>query len=153
MGDSLTSDTFRVGQFVHAITPYGAGKVCRVLALTPAMVAARDIIRQSVLTFSRSDGIEQDGDGRLVSRIDFAGALPDDVIDVLAGLDERFRLGLEETRARLSHGEKSALLHMCEAAEARPVSAEAGRAAGRGKAHDYAENILRAFMIDQPAGR
>lgn len=107
MADRMSAlASLAAGDIFHAQANDGASLVCLVTSVTDVAINARTVTTQYCLSFDRQAGIANWGDG--ICFIDSMAPLPAEILDVLLGLDQRYRLGV--SCPKLSASEIQALL-------------------------------------------
>ena len=90
-----------VGDAFHATGPTGASLICLTVSVTETTIQARRVTTQEALEFDRQTGIEKCDDGR-VSRIDSVAPLPQAVLNVILGIDRKYRLLQDPEQGKLT---------------------------------------------------
>jgi hypothetical protein len=96
-----------VGDVFHATDPKGASLICLTVAVTEATIQARRVTTQEHLEFDQQTGIEECGDKP--SKIDSVAPLPFAVLNVILGIDRKYRLLQDPEQGILTDGEIRAL--------------------------------------------
>lgn len=78
-----------VGDIFHASAINHASFICLTLQVRERTIFARRVTTQSVHEFDRATGIEGPGHSPLI--IDSIAALPDDIREIMLGLDRKYR--------------------------------------------------------------
>jgi hypothetical protein len=99
-----------VGDVFHATGPKGASLICLTVSVTEAAIQARRVTTQEYFEFDRQTGIEKCDDGP-VSRIDSVAPLPLAVLNVILGIDRKYRLECDPERHKLIDAEIKALMY------------------------------------------
>ena len=99
-----------VGDIFHGESTSGASLICLVTSVTEETIMARTMTTQLSFQFDRRTGIAQWGAELNLCSIDSTAPLPMEIHNVLLGLDQRYRLGQEPERFRLTDAEKRALV-------------------------------------------
>jgi hypothetical protein len=100
-----------VGDVFHASSrPDGPSLICLTVSVTETTIQARRITTQEDLEFDRQTGAEKCDDGR-VSRIDSVAPLPLAVLNVILGIDRKYRLLQDPEQAKLTDAEIKALMY------------------------------------------
>jgi hypothetical protein len=97
-----------VGDVFHATGPTGASLICLTASVTETTVQARRVTTQEALEFDRQTGLEYCDDGR-ASRIDSVAPLPQAVLNIILGIDRKYRLLQDPEQAKLTDAEIRAL--------------------------------------------
>lgn len=99
-----------VGDVFHARSPRGAYLICLTVSVTETTIQARRVTTQEYFEFDRQTGIEKCADGP-VSRIDSVAPLPLAVLNVILGIDRKYRLECDPERHKLTDAEIKALVY------------------------------------------
>jgi hypothetical protein len=92
----------------HATGSAGASLICLTIAVTEISIKARRVTTQEALEFDRQTGLENCDDGR-ASRIDSVAPLPQAVLNIILGIDRKYRLLQDPEQAKLTDAEIRAL--------------------------------------------
>jgi hypothetical protein len=95
------------GDVFHATGSTGASLICLVVSITETTIGARRVTTQEHLEFDRQTGVEKCNDRP--SRIDSVAPLPLDVLNVILGLDRKYRLLQDPEQGKLTDAEVRAL--------------------------------------------
>src|SRR4051794_1131548 len=95
------------GDVFHATGATGASLLCLTVAITETTIQARRITTQEFLEFDRQTGFEKSDDKP--GRIDSVAPLPLDVLNIVLGLDRRYRLLQDPKQGKLTDPEIRAL--------------------------------------------
>jgi hypothetical protein len=99
-----------VGDVFHASSAKGASLICLAVSISEAAIEARRVTTQEDLEFDRETGIEKCDDGP-VSRIDSVAPLPLAVLNVILGIDRKYRLLQDPEQGKLTDAEIKALMY------------------------------------------
>jgi hypothetical protein len=99
-----------VGDVFHARRPNGPSLICLTVSVTEAVIQARRVTTQESFEFDRQTGVEKCDDQR-ESRIDSVAPLPVAVLNVILGIDRKFRLEQDPERHKLTDAEIKALMY------------------------------------------
>ena len=99
-----------VGDPFHAEVPNGAKLICLAVSVTEATIQARRVTTQESIEFDRQTGVEICGDPPNC-RIDSVAPLPDDLLNVILGIDGKYRLEQDLERLKLTDAEIKALVY------------------------------------------
>src|ERR1051326_8424505 len=119
-----------VGYIFHGRPNGTSSFICLTLQVREKSIFARRITTQSVHEFDRSTGVEKVDNNPVV--IDSVAPLPDDIRDLLLGLDEKYREGeyhraeepdweMPADKAKLTKNEIRALLFVSKHYEKNPI--------------------------------
>jgi hypothetical protein len=100
-----------VGDIFHASSPNGASLICLTVSITEETIQARRVTTQEYFVFDRQTGVERSEHERLC-RIDSVAPLPLDVLNVILGMDRKFRLEQDPERSKLTDAEKKAMMYV-----------------------------------------
>lgn len=97
------------GDIFHAEGQTGSSRTCITIVVRDTSIVARDISIQAIYEFDRRSGVAVRFFGTTPSRytIDSVASLPDDIRNIIHGLDEKYREG-EYRRAEDPHWERPA---------------------------------------------
>jgi hypothetical protein len=99
-----------VGDVFHASGQKGASLICLTVSITETTIQARRVTTQEDLEFDRQTGIEN-CDDRPVSKIDSVAPLPLAVLNVILGIDRKYRLLQDPEQGKLTDAEIKALMY------------------------------------------
>jgi hypothetical protein len=99
------------GDIFHASGQKGASLICLTVSVTEATIQARRVTTQEDLEFDRQTGIEK-CDDRPASRIDSVAPLPLPVLNVILGIDRKYRLLQDPEQGKLTDAEIKALVYV-----------------------------------------
>ena len=100
-----------VGDVFHASGAAGASLICLTVSVSEAAIQARRVTTQENFEFDRQTGVEKCADQR-VSRIDSVAPLPLAVLDVILGIDRKYRLLQDPEQGKLTDAEIKALMYI-----------------------------------------
>jgi hypothetical protein len=96
-----------VGDVLHATGAEGASLICLTVNVTKTTIQARRVTTQENLEFDRQTGVEKCDDEP--GRIDSVAPLPLAVLNVILGIDRKYRLLQDPEQGKLSDAEVRAL--------------------------------------------
>ena len=101
-----------VGDIFHAESPNRASLICLVVSIKRTTIQARTVTTQKYLEFNRETGVAELGNEPVLCTIDSVVPLPEDIRNVILGIDEKFRLEKDLERLKLNDAEKRSLLYV-----------------------------------------
>lgn len=107
---SVALENVKVDDMIQAEGSNGGSFICLVTDVTETHILARTVTHQICLQFDVERGAAKVPGHNIVCTINSIAPLPRDVYDALLGIDERYRTSTDPDRARLSEGERRALI-------------------------------------------
>jgi hypothetical protein len=99
-----------IGDVFHAVSPRGADLICLTVSVTETTIRARRVTTQEYFEFDRQTGVEK-CDDQTVCKIDSVAPLPLAVLNILLGMDRKFRLERDLERHKLTDAEIKAVMY------------------------------------------
>jgi hypothetical protein len=99
-----------VGDIFHAESPNGASLICLVLSVTETAIEARTVTRHTYLVFDRQTGIAKLGHEPVLCTIDSIAPLPEEIHNVMLGIDRKFGPGSNVENVKLTRAEIDAFV-------------------------------------------
>jgi hypothetical protein len=100
-----------VGDVFHAERPTEASLICLTVSVTETEIQARRVTTQEYFEFDRQTGVEKSTEKTDLSRINSVAPLPVAVLNVILGIDRKYRLLQHDEQAKLTRPEIDALVY------------------------------------------